>query len=79
MNMSERLSYPAFDRMMLEKGYTLGDLPLSGEDAEGNDVILSAASSDGGIVWTVHTYQENGWVRINNYYPDGTIDELFDR
>lgn len=28
---------------------------------------------------TVSTLQENGWIRVNIFYPDGTEEELYRR
>ena len=25
------------------------------------------------------TYQDNGWTRINEYYPDGTTTEMYEK
>lgn len=34
---------------------------------------------DGQTVRQTKTYQTNGWIRINEVYPDGTETETFER
>lgn len=36
-------------------------------------------NGDGETVKQYKTYQENGWTRIVEEYPDGTITETFER
>lgn len=51
------------------------DMPLVGENEDGEMVMTEATSEFVRIV----TYQQNGWVRVNYFYPDGTIEELYER
>lgn len=34
---------------------------------------------DGQVVKQTKTYQNNGWIRINEVYPDGTETETFEK
>lgn len=54
-------------------------LPISGTNDSGETVIISAGSSDGEEFYRLDTYQHNGWIRVNNYYEDGTVDETYER
>lgn len=36
-------------------------------------------NESGETVKQYKTYQHNGWIRINEYYPDGTTTETFEK
>ena len=46
-----------------------------GENEDGEKVIVSIDEESA----EVKTLQDNGWIRINIYYPDGTEEELYTR
>ena len=46
-----------------------------GKDEDGDPVMVSIDDTCASI----RTFQKNGWVRINVYYKDGTVEELFER
>ena len=46
-----------------------------GENEDGEKVIVSIDEESAEI----KTLQDNGWIRINIYYPDGTEEELYTR
>lgn len=50
-------------------------LPLVGKNEEGETVMAEVLHQ----FLKMTTYQSNGWIRINYFYPDGTIEEMFDR
>lgn len=56
-------------------------LPLVGENQYGEAVIITASLNDDNTIECVEkqTLQDNGWTRINCYWADGTIEELYDR
>jgi len=48
--------------------------PFYGENEDGEIISISVFHDRIVLV----TEQENGWIRKNFYYPDGTMEELFD-
>lgn len=57
-------------------GYSL---PISGENESGETVIISQEPFEDTVCYRLDTYQNNDWIRINRYYPDGTVDETYER
>lgn len=55
-----------------EAGYTT---PFSATNSSKENVIVQRYQ---GYI-RLDTYQNNGWIRVNEYYPDGTITETFER
>ena len=53
------------------------DLPATAVNDKGENVIVTTESSDLGICYRLDTYQNNGWIRINRYYKDGSWDEEY--
>lgn len=63
-------------RKELIKKYGNSDTAFTGENADGETVVISI-DTENGIV--LNTYQKNGWVRINYYNKDGIAEgETFD-
>ena len=64
----------------LEKLTAGKETPLSGtNELDENVVIYRGYSEDAQMhYYDVHTYQHNGWTRINVFWEDGTTEELFD-
>lgn len=54
-------------------------LPLAGENEHGEVVIIEEGKVDEERVFRVTTAQHNGWVRINYFYKDGSVEEMFDK
>ena len=55
-------------------------LPMAGENEDGETVIVSVCGyEDGAPIYKTETAQHNGWMRINYYYPDGMVEELYDK
>ena len=48
---------------------------------ENGEYVIKRAytDEDGQVVKQTKTYQTNGWVRINEVYPDGVETETFER
>ena len=55
------------------------ELPATGTNDKGEDVIISKESMGDGYCYRLDTMQKNGWVRINRYHADGLIEETFER
>ena len=56
------------------------DLPLAGVNEDGERIVIGAGHTDDGVqYYWITTYQKNGWVRITNYYEDGTTEETYSR
>lgn len=51
------------------------DNPFFGTNENGENVIIEVVKDS----VTVKTFQSNGWERINTYYRDGSIEELYER
>ena len=55
-------------------------LPMAATSKEtGENVIIECGNDGEQNFYKVTTSQENGWLRINTYYADGSIDETFKR
>lgn len=50
-------------------------LPCTAQNESGEFVIIEKIRS----AFRLTTLQSNDWFRINEYYPDGTITETFER
>ena len=74
-------SYAEVKALLRAEGFAESDLPLLGKNEDGASVILSAITdiSDGSTAFKLETAQENGWMRINIFYKDGTVEELYER
>lgn len=51
------------------------DMPLVGEDKDGETVMTEVTSE----FVKMSTYQKDGWIRINYFYSDGIVEEMYDR
>lgn len=73
--------YDVFKPWLTENGYAIEDLPLAAENEDGEAVILQIAGTDerGDPIFEMTTAQSNGWLRINYYYRDGTVEETYKR
>ena len=50
-------------------------LPLSAENSDGEYVVIEGNEN----CYILTTAQHNGWCRINEYYPDGTATESYEK
>lgn len=50
-------------------------LPLAGTTDSNNTCIVGGGSRDGEKYYTVETLQKNGWIRVETYWEDGTVEE----
>lgn len=59
-------------------GLNANDLPAVGTNENDEAISICFVDIDGEkvIKWT--TYQDNGWVRINYYWNDGTVEEMYE-
>ena len=55
------------------------DLPCGGTNDEGETVIIEHEKNEGDPRFHLTTVQNNGWLRHNYIYKDGTREELFDK
>ena len=64
----------------IEMAVNSRDLPLVGVNEDGERIVVgTGCTEDGEQYYWITTYQKNGWVRTNNYYEDGTVEELYSR
>ncbi len=55
------------------------ELPCSATNEDGEFVIIVHERNDGDARFHLTTAQNNGWVRHNYIYEDGTREELFEK
>lgn len=53
------------------------EFPIAAKNEDGENVIIEISYVDGEMLFTLTTSQSNGWLRINTYWPDGTIEETY--
>lgn len=64
----------------IAKGIEGRNIPLAGVNENGERIVVGAGiTDDGEHYYSITTYQKNGWARTNNYYEDGTVEELYSR
>lgn len=61
-----------YQELVRKHGFVEG---YTGRNEDGLFVIVTIDSESASI----RTLQENGWIRENIYYPDGTEEELYSR
>lgn len=54
-------------------------LPLAGKNENGETVIIESGADEAGRFFRLTTSQQNGWLRINDYYADGSTYETYKR
>lgn len=59
----------------LMKQYGDSELPFFGSNQEGEKVLISVNPDN----IAVRTFQNNGWMRINTLWDDGTTEETYER
>lgn len=62
------------DIIRITELYGDSEFPFFGENQNGEDIAVSVLRDR--VV--VNTEQSNGFVRVNTYWTDGTIEEIFD-
>ena len=55
------------------------ELPCGGTNNEGETVIIEHERNDGDPRFHLTTVQNNGWLRHNYNYKDGSREELFEK
>lgn len=50
------------------------DYLLSGENSDGDRLVIGINEDN----IKCYTYQKNHWIRVNVYWYDGTVEELFE-
>lgn len=77
MNIKDVVVDPRDYQGMLElmKHHAEFELPLSGKNENGENVLISINEHN----ITIQTCQSNDWFRTNIYYDDGTSEELFEK
>jgi len=63
----------------LTKGYSAEDFPIVGGNFYLEKKLFFKGESDGIRFFRVETFQHNGWCRINVYWEDGTIEEMYEK
>ncbi len=54
--------------------YGCSEVPFAGTNEEMEDILISICKERIDVV----TYQNNGWIRKNIYWRDGTCEELYE-
>ena len=56
-----------------------GTLPCVSKNAKDEITIMSEGEDESGRhFYKVKTLQDNGWIRVNIFYDDGSTDEMFE-
>lgn len=63
----------------ITKGETLRPFPLTGETDAEESVFVSDGYNDGMHYFETETVQNNGWLRVNVWYEDGSSEEWYER
>lgn len=61
-----------YETLFKEHGFCEG---LVGINSSGEKVIVTIDKESA----SVRTLQDNGWIRENTYYPDGTEEEMYSK
>ena len=73
------LTYKDILQFIEDCGYTIYDLPLSSVNDDDEDIIVDAENTpEGKVVLKFTTVQNNGYLRVNYFWPDGTVEETFE-
>lgn len=57
------------------------ELPATATNDKGENVIVSKESFGDGVAdycFRIDTYQNNGFIRTNRFYPNGVVDESYE-
>ena len=54
-------------------------LPLNGTNEDGENFIIQVGVNEHDIYFKVLTAQSNGWCRVNYYYEDGCMEEIYEK
>ena len=69
------MTYTEIHAMVREAEAKGKSLPLSGENENGETVIVEGNAE----CYILTTMQKNNWCRVNEYYPDGTTTETYEK
>ena len=47
--------------------------PICGKNPDGCNVVIDKCED----CYTIETFQKNGWVRVETYHKDGTVEETY--
>ena len=70
------MTYNELKKLVEESGK---ELPLSATNENGENVIIENDYIDGEHAFKLTTAQHNNWCRINIFYQDGNVDEIYER
>ena len=66
------MTYSEIKKLTADKKF-----PLTAKNENGENVIIEIGYVEGEMIFTVTTAQTNGWLRVNTYWPDGTVEETY--
>lgn len=66
------------DYLDLTEEFKCEDFPVAGLNDSGERVVIDRYDGDESY-FKVTTYQNNDWIRINYFYKDGSVDEIYER
>ena len=66
------------DYLDLTEEFKREDFPVVGLNENGERVVIDRYDGDESY-FKVTTYQNNNWIRINYFYKDGSVDEIYER
>lgn len=68
-----------WDYEEMTKDFTDDDFPIGATNQYNEPVIITKGERDGERFFKTMTAQNNDWLRINYYYEDGRIEELYEK
>lgn len=57
----------------------VNDFPVNVINDDGEDVIIERGRNNNGEYVRTESLQDNNWVRINYYYENGDMEEMYER
>lgn len=68
------MTFKDLDEIVKENGFST---PVVYKNDEMENVILESGCDESGKFYKTVTAQHNGWTRVNVYYEEGTITEIY--
>lgn len=66
------MTYKELTKILAER-----EFPTMGRNQDFELVLIEEGREDGRHFYRLTASQENGWLRVNTYYEDGSTDETY--
>ena len=67
-----------YDYLDLTNQFKPEEFPVAGMNENGERVVIDRYDGEEAY-FKVTTFQNNDWIRVNYYYQDGSVDEIYER